>query len=219
MSRFGILFILVIFVSCSGYHFKKRDNPLAAFEINSVAVPMFLNRSAVADVGAYLSKEIILILSSYKGLKVYSGENSSADATLVGIVSSDDHLSTIYKTEDVFTDGKFSRSIGERNPFYIPNSTSYALRAQLILIRKPSKEDRQMIESSLGPYLNAHPRIVLNESLSLNGSFNREVSPNDGSDSGGRVNYTKNRALLDKSLQNTTKDAARTFEQEVLDAF
>ncbi len=219
MYRLGILFILALMVSCSGYHFKKRDNPLEAYEIHSVAIPMFLNRSAIADVGAYLNKEITLILSSYKGLKVYSGENDAADAVLVGIVNSDSHVSNVYNSEDLFTDGNLKDSIGDRKSFYVPSSTSYALQVQLILIRRPNKEDRQMIESSIGPYMNAHPRIVLNESLPLSGSFTREVSANNGPDSGGRVNYTKNRALLDKSLQNMAKDAARTFEQEVLDAF
>jgi len=219
MHRIYFLFILAAFISCSGYHFKRRDNPLGSFEIYSVAIPMFLNRSAVADVGTYLNKEITLILSSYQGLKVYSGENNDADAVLVGIVLSDDHVSSVYKSEELFTDGTFKDSIKDRKPFYVPSSTSYALKLQLVLIKRPTKEERLLIESNIGPYLNAHPRIVLNETLSLTGSFTREVSPNDGPDSGGRVNFTKNRGLMDKSLQNMAKAVARSFEQEVLDAF
>lgn len=217
--KFILFFCLIVIVSCSGYHFKRVDNPLEAYEIRSVAIPMFVNRSAIADVGSYLTKEMTLSLSGYKNLKIYAGENSDADAVLVGVVRADDHLTSVYKNGTVFTDGNLKSAIEGRNSFYVPSSTSYSLRLQLVLIRRPTKEDRQMLESELGPYLNAHPRIVLNETLPLSGSFTREVLGNVGPDAGQTVNYTKNRALLDKSLQNMAKDAARTFRQEVLDAF
>lgn len=219
MGKLVILFIFFSLVSCSGYHFKRTDNPLAAYEIHSVAVPMFLNRSSIADVAAYLNKEIILSLSSYKGLKVYTGENDNADAVLVGIVSSPDHLASVYKSDTTFTDGSLKDSVNGRNSFYVPSTTSYTMSLQLVLIRRPTKEDRAMIESNLGPYLNAHPRVVLNEGLALSGSFTREVAGTVTPDDAGTVNYSKNRALMDRSLQNMAKDAARTFEQEVLDAF
>ncbi len=219
MGKVLILFMLFSLMACSGYHFKRTDNPFAAYEIHSVSIPMFLNRSSVADAAAYLNKEIVLSLSSYKGLKVYTGENDNADAVLVGIVSSPDHVTSVYKSDTTFTDGSLKDSVQGRNSFYVPSNTSYSLTMQLVLIRRPTKEDRIMIESSLGPYLNAHPRVVLNEGLSLSGSYTREVAATVKPDDAGTVNFSKNRALMDKSLQNMAKDAARTFEQEVLDAF
>lgn len=219
MFRLEILFIFLFLASCSGYHFKRTDNPFAAYEIQSVAIPMFLNRSAIPDAGAYLNKEIVLSLTGHTGLKIYNGENQDADAVLIGIVTSKDHVTSVYKSDDTFTTGALEESIKGRKSFYVPSSTSYAMNLQLVLIRRPTKEDRALIESSLGPFLNAHPRIVLNESLSLSGSFTREVFDTLTPDSGGVVNYTKNRSLRDKSLQNMAKDAAKTFNQEVLDAF
>ena len=90
--------ILVLLSSCSGYHFNTNNNPLIGYDIRTVAVPMFINRSVLPQLAAPMTKEIILALNDYSGLKVVSGDSENADAVLIGIIESKDHYNEVVST-------------------------------------------------------------------------------------------------------------------------
>jgi hypothetical protein len=68
------LAIFLLLSSCAGYHFNTSNNPLIGYDIKSVAVPMFINRTNIAGLSPMMTKEIILTLNEYSGLRVYGGD-------------------------------------------------------------------------------------------------------------------------------------------------
>jgi len=89
---------LSLLSSCAGYHFNTNNNPLIGYDIKTISVPMFVNRSTFPNLAGPMTKEIILALNDYSGLKVFSGNNDSADAVLIGIIESNDHFNEAVKT-------------------------------------------------------------------------------------------------------------------------
>lgn len=212
---------LIILSSCSGYHFNINSNPLIGYDIKSVAVPMFVNRSVLPQLTAPLTKEITSALSDYSGLKVVSGENDSVYAVLIGIIESRDHYNEVVKNSQLlFTEGDIQNAIGNRTPFYYPIQTSYDFRLRIILIKRPSKEELAFLTD--GKVLNGklvHPKIVLEDSIALSNSFSRVAATTSGADASGEVNFVKNKGIFEKSLQETSLQAAKNFKQVVLNAF
>jgi hypothetical protein len=214
------LLSLLILTSCSGYHFNTNNNPLIGYDIKTIAVPMFINRSVLPQLAAPMTKEIILALNDYTGLKVYSGEQENADAVLIGILESKDHYNEVVSTtQTLFTEGDISKSIGNRSPFYYPVQTSYNFSLRIILIKRPTPEERALLTSDVGALLKNHPKIILADQIDLSGSFARVVAPTNTATAPGEVNFVKNKGIFDKSLQETSYQAAQTFKQVVLNAF
>ena len=212
--------ILVLLSSCSGYHFNTNNNPLIGYDIRTVAVPMFINRSVLPQLAAPMTKEIILALNDYSGLKVVSGDSENADAVLIGIIESKDHYNEVVSTtQTLFTDGDVAKSIGDRSSFYYPIQTTYNFSLRFILIKRPSKEELALFTLELGPGVLVHPKIVLEDNINLSGSFSRVVSPTNSATAPGEVNFVKNKGIFDKSLQDTCYQAGQTFKQVVLNAF
>lgn len=221
--RFFSLFTLsaILFLAgCSGYHFNTNNNPLIGYDIKSISVPMFINRSVIPQLVAPLTREMTLALSDYSGLKVLSGEQDVADAILIGIIESKDHYGEVVKTtQTLFTEGEIKNSIGNRSPFYYPVQTSYSLNLRLILIKRPTKEEIAFFTSDMARGHLVHPKIVLEDSIALNGTFSRVASATTGPLASGETNFVKNKGIFEKSLQDTSYQAAQTFKQVVLNAF
>ncbi len=218
--RFFLLFPLVFLASCAGYHFNTNSNPLIGYDIKSIAVPMFINRSALPELAAPMTKEIMLVLNDYSGLKVLSGDNESADAVLIGIIESNDHLHEVVKTsQTLFTDNTIKTSVGNRSPFYYPVQTTYHLSFRMILIKRPSKEEMELLTSDLGQYMKVNPKVVLMDQFSLSSTFSRVVGETVSLQSPGSVNFVKNKGIMEKSIQETSVRAAQNFKQVVLNAF
>lgn len=218
-SKF-ILFTSVILTGCSGYHFNTNNNPLIGYDVKSVAVPMFINRSVLPQLAAPMTKEITLALNDYSGLKVMSGDNENADAILIGIIESKDHFNDVVTTtQSLFTEGDIKTSIGQRSQFYYPVQTTYNLSLRIILIKRPTKEELTLFTSELGRGALVHPKIVLEDSIALTGTFSRVAQPTNDTSAAGEVNFVKNKGIFEKSLQDTSYQAAQTFKQVVLNAF
>lgn len=212
--------ILLTFSGCSGYRFKEISNPFKNYGISSVSVPMFVNQSILPRINVPLTKEIFAILLSYPGLKVHAGENKSADALLLGVVSSGGRRKEVFKTTGrIFTEGLVQESLGERQPFYLPIQTEYGANLQLVLVRKPTKSLVNLIRGKMGKHLVKNSKIIFNETLSLNKSFTRRLYDNLSVDKGGVVNFSQNLGNFEKSMSELAKNAAIQFDQEVLDAF
>lgn len=218
--RFFLFFLTVLLTSCAGYHFNTNNNPLIGYDIKSIAVPMFINRSALPELAAPMTKEITMVLNDYSGLKVLSGDNAEADAVLIGIIESKDHLNDVVKTsQQLFTDNTLKSSVGNRSPFYYPTQTSYELTFHVIIIKRPSKEELALLTTDIGRYMKVNPKVVLMDSFSLSNSFSRVVGETASADSPGSVNFVKNKGIMEKSIHETSLRAAQNFKQVILNAF
>ena len=215
-----LILVLISAISCSGYHFNTNNNPLVGYDIRTIAVPMFVNHSVLPQLAAPMTREIILALNDYNGLKVVSGDNESADAVLIGILESRDHYNEVVKTtQSLFPADDISKSIGNRSPFYYPVQTSYNFSLRIILIKRPTAQELTLLTSDIGQMIKVHPKIVLEDNILLSGSFLRVVSPTNTANAPGEVNFVKNKGIFDKSLQGTCVQAAQTFKQVILNAF
>lgn len=208
--------------SCAGYHFNTNNNPLIGYDIHSVAVPMFINRSVLPDLAAPMTREITLTLSDYSGLKVLSGNKENTDAVLIGVIESKDYYNEVVTTTQTLFTGTekiIKPSIGARTDFYYPVQTTYALSLKVILIKNPSPEEIALASSNLGELLKANPKVVLVDTINLSGTFSRVVGETSGAGSIGKTNFVKNKGIFEKSLQETALNAADLFKQVVLNAF
>lgn len=214
---FSLFVSTFLFVSCAGYHVSYKDNPLLSYDIRSVAVPMFVNRSVFPHVGALMTQEIVTVLNQYHDLEVIPGESFKTDAVLLGVVDSKEKIREAMRAKSTeFTDGK--TSLGGRPDFYYPSEVSYDLTLNLILVKRPSKEELELFKTDLAAYLNLHPKVIINETIALSGSFQR-VANDRGTGLGGDVNYVKNEGIFEKSLQDVARNAAINFRDLILNAF
>lgn len=220
-----LLFLLALFLvfSCAGYHFNMGQNPLISYGIRSIAVPNFINRTNLPNLGAMMTKELVLALNDFSGLKVYGGDNESADAVLVGILESNNLINETVKTsESLFTDNapEIKKSIGNRASFSYPSKSRYEFRLKYILIKRPTKRELDFFTSDIKEGIELlHPKIVLQDYLPIAGSFDRVVKDSQTSTSAGAVNFVKNNGIMTKSLEGVCKDTALNFKNVVLNAF
>ena len=217
---FSILLFTLTLASCAGYHFNTTNNPLIGYDIRSVAVPMFVNRSVIPELAAPLTREITYALNDYSGIRVYSGDSDKADAVLIGVIESRDHYNDVVKTtQTLFTDNTVKSSIGDRSPFYYPVQSSYEFSLRIILIKRPSKEELELLTTDVGQYMKVNPKVVLMDTINVTGSFSRVVGETTTPNAVGKTNFVKNRGIFEKSIQETAMNAAKTFKQVVLNAF
>lgn len=217
---FSILLFTLTLASCAGYHFNTTNNPLIGYDIRSVAVPMFVNRSVIPELAAPLTREITYALNDYSGIRVYSGDSDKADAVLIGVIESRDHYNDVLKTtQTLFTDNTVKSSIGDRSPFYYPVQSSYEFSLRLILIKRPSKEELELLTTDIGQYMKVNPKVVLMDTINVTGTFSRVVGETTTPNAVGSTNFVKNRGIFEKSIQETAMNAAKTFKQVVLNAF
>lgn len=212
---------MALLTGCSGYHFNTNNNPLIGYDIKTISVPMFINRSVLPDIAAPMTKEIILALNDYSGIKILSGDNENADAVLIGVIDSADHYSEVVKTgQQTLTTGDIETSIGKRSKFYYPLQTIYSFNLRLILIKRPTKEEIDLFSGDMGRLIKVHPKVVLQDSIALAGSFSRVANATIlNTTAPGEVNFVKNKGIFEKSLQDLCYQAGQTFKQVVLNAF
>lgn len=181
---------------------------------------MFVNESSLANVASPLTREFTQVLSSYPKLKVYAGENHRSDAMLIGIVRSIPRRSELLKASStVFTDSQLKDSIGNRQEFYVPRSISYQLNLQIVLIKNPTFEELKLIANPLSQQITKHPKIVFNQIINLDGSYDRVVKETALSDDEGLTNSTKSKANFERSIQELAKSGALQFKEVILNVF
>lgn len=217
-----IIPFLLIFASCSGYQVKTRDNPFLRYEIRTISIPMFQNRSNLANVSGEFTKKIYQLLAGYKGLKVVPGARKSSDAVLLGIIDSPQ-----YKNDTVEASGKNlvdsilvkSESIDSRETFFIPTGNQIKLKLRLILIKSPTDKEIEALNSKFGELITRSPRIILNETLPITYNFTRELLSFETNDTGGNVTFTRNRGNLREAIISMANSASETFKSVILYAF
>lgn len=199
---------------------RKEANPFKVYGVESLGVPMFINRSAFPLIAGQLTQEMRLMLGQFPELKLASGETRDMDAVLVGIINSPKNLREAMKTTGTtFVSGDIQESIGNRPAFYLPTQGEVNLDVTFVLIKRPSQKDLELLESEMAPYLLKHPKVVFTETMALNSSFSRVVESNLSPDDGGIVNATRNKKLIELKMQEMAESAAAQFKQVVLNAF
>lgn len=204
---------LFLLFSCAGYQSDERDNPLAQYGIHSLSIPQFVNYSNMNGVAKILTRKFSLLFSKYKGLRLYNGEDSRADAVLVGVVDGPRRVrDTLTATQMRFTTGGgLRRSIGGRREFAVPSGARYRLMVRISVIKNPTYGDKKPGAVS--------PRFVIDENLPFRGSYHVVALETTNSDSLGIVNFTKNRASAQQSVVRVADDFTKNFEEVVLNAF
>jgi hypothetical protein len=122
-------------------------------------------------------------------------------------------------TGTTFTAGDLKESIGDRPAFNLPTQGEIQLSVTFVLIKKPNREDLELLESEMTPYLINHPKVLFKEVMPLDSSFSRAIESNLGPDDGGVVNATRNKKLIELKMKQMAESASLQFERVVLNAF
>ena len=207
--------LIILFTSCAGYRYQEKNNPFAQYGIESISIPMFYNKSNNSNISALMTKEIHLMLTKFKGLKVYSG-NKKADAVLIGIVDSRDKIAQTRRGGNLRSvENAAGELLGNnRGDFYIPSRTDVSAKVRIVLIKNPSQKEIQLMQSSLGKFV-VNSRVILNESIALTQSFTREIY----NDESVVVVNSQNRSAVKKSLRDMAASAAQNFRDMIIYAF
>ena len=221
------LFFLLTILSCQGYRFKKTTNPFIQYDVRSVSVPVFINKSNLPDVSEPLTREIVRVLAQFPNLSIRSGLNKNADAVLLGVITSAQYSKESVKPKDFrFTTGKLQDSIGKREPHFIPKNSIVTLQLELTLIKNPTSDELNVFQSKLGEAVAHHHKIVFREVILLSQSFavsnlptayqsNGDINP----DSAGIVNFTQTRGSYKNAIDALALNGAKAFKDLVLYAF
>lgn len=209
------LCFIVFLASCAGYRFQEKTNPFAQYGVKSISVPMFYNHSNFPNISAPMTKEIFQMLSGFNGLKLYSG-NEKADAVLVGMVTSPEKVKDSQQPKNLRSaKNVLSGVIGdEREDFYIPSSTELRAGLRIVLIKNPNEKEIELLKTSLGRFA-VGPRVIVNESIPLTGTFTRELYGASAVD----VIDTQNRSALKSTVEDMAQRAALNFRDMILYAF
>lgn len=211
---------LIFLTGCAGYRVKTMENPFHQYGIKSISVPMFVNQSVFPQVSSLFTKEIKLALEGHHGLEVVSGDRfDKTDAVLIGVVTSSQYLKEAKTSPShSFTVDVLQDSIGKRQPFYLPQETNIHLDLRLILIKKPTQEEVELL-TKVYPDEFLSPQIIFNEVFKLSYTYSRAIKANLTKDDGGLVNQTKNKGSLQKALQSMSKNSSIQFKELIINAF
>ena len=162
-----------------------------------------------------MTKEIYHMLSIFSGLELKSG-NEPADAVLIGIIESPSQVKESKEAKNLRSaKNAVEDAIGEnREDFYIPSTTNLRANLRLILLKNPSEKEIELLKSSLGKFA-VGPKIIVNENISLTGSFTRELYSSQAIE----VIDTQNRSALKNTIDDMAKNAAQNFKDMILYAF
>ncbi|MDD0853943.1 hypothetical protein HBN50_12595 [Halobacteriovorax sp. GB3] len=181
---------------------------------------MFINRTTIPNISGVFTYEYMKSISAFPEIRITSGAHSKADAIMLGILDSSNFAkSTIKRQSNVFIDGALAKSIGARQSFYLPSSVLYTLSLRIIIIRRPTKEEMELVSGDLGKYISQNSKIVFNEVFPITASVSKIIESSESVDEGGVVNFTRNQRVFNESIEDLAKSSANTFREVVLNAF
>ncbi len=212
-----VMFLIFFTTACSSYRFGQQNNPLAHYGIKSLSIPMFYNFSNFPDVSGDFTRETYRLLTRFSGLKVVSGYSSSSDAVLLGIVRSREKVWDSINPRNLrVAQGKAGAAVGkERQSFYVPGSSEIDLVVQVVVIKKPSDQDIELIKSGFGANQLLNSRVILNQDIPLRGLFNRELLDNSGT----QIIGTQNNGVQRRTIENLAVNTALSIRDVILYAY
>ncbi len=212
-----VFLILFFLASCASYRFSPQDNPLAHFEIKSLSVPMFYNYSNLGNTSAEFTREVYRLLTRFSGLKVVSGYSEKTDAVLFGIIKSDEKLAQTQASRSLRVAQETApNSLGNsRQSFYIPGTSELNLVLHVVVIKKPSELEMELLKSGLGDKIELTSKVIFNQKIPLRAQFNREILDNAGT----QVIATQNAGVIRKTTRTLAENAAISVRDMILYAF
>ncbi len=217
MTKFFLILLCFCLSSCAGYRFAQQDNPLSQYGIQSISIPSFYNYSALPTVGSEFTREVYAMMMGFPSLKVNSGFSNSTDAVMIGIVKSAEKLRDVTKAQNLrVAQGSAPKAIGTvRKEFYIPGTTNVQLYLQIIVIKRPSEEELELLRSSYGELAQKNDRVIFNEMIPVNSSYNREIFDEESVS----VIGTQNKGALKKSVKVMAEQMAQSVKEMIMYAF
>ncbi|EQC51454.1 hypothetical protein [Bacteriovorax sp. DB6_IX] len=208
---------LGLFISCAGYKVRHNTNPFASQGVNSVAIPMFINKTSLPVVTAAYTKAIHEVLSNYPDLRVNSGELENEDAVVLGVVKRV-HDKEISFTGSTLMNNSQLSEIGDRNAFYLPTTGTYDLRVELYILKRPTKEEIDFFVNYFKFSKSAFPRTIFSKTFGVSGSYN--ISNEIGDiDSAAPVRGTQTRGNMVKALSDSSVALANEFREVLSNAY
>ncbi len=209
-----IVFVFLLSISCSGYKVVENKSSFKKYGIDSISIPMFFNKSTLADVSAKFTTSFTQELYSIPDLEIKSPNSKTNDAYLIGIVRSAPNESGTLVRGDLAAKIKdLAPNRGQGNENLLPITNILKLKIDLFLIRR-SPESNSLISalrSKRYPELLAsHPSIVLKKTIPISTTVIREVYDEDFV-----VNSTQNHGILNKVIKSEAKKAALTFKESI----
>jgi len=208
---------LCLLVGCSGYRFTQADNPLSQYGIRSLSVPMFYNYSSLSETSADFTRETYKVLNNFTGLKIVSGYSEATDAVLIGVIRSPEQISeTATPLSPRNAKSRAGQSIGsERENFYVPGTNTLSMGLQVIVIKKPTKEELELLRSPLGQQAQKNSKVIFNEFFPINGSHTVEILDRDGT----QVNATQTAGVRRKTIKSLAESVALQVRDMIFYAF
>ncbi len=198
------LFLIFFTCSCSGYHFVSKKNPFSIYDIKTLAIPQFVNRSSIPRAASFCTKEFTSLLSSYPGLEIISGEGEKSDGILIGIVDGPQYQKNSFVIKSrLFTSDSLQDSIGQRQGLYLPHVAGNHFSLRLLLLKNEAKGSK----------------ILFDKTYPLSSDFTLSISSTISVDDPGMVNNTKNKRLFLQNIEAMAINAANIFKSEMIDAF
>jgi hypothetical protein len=178
---------------------------------------MFFNYSSLPEVSSSFTRETYRLLSGFSGLKLRSGWDKNSDAVLIGIIRSQEKLAEVLPAENLrVAQSAAKNSVGTTRPeFYIPGATNVRLNLQIVVVKRPSQEEIEVLRSEIGPKVLPQGKILFNETFSINETFIREVYD----DSATSVVGTQNAGALRRTKESMAVKAAHQIRDMILYAF
>lgn len=207
----------MLMVGCSGYRFSQQDNPLSQYGIQSLSVPMFYNYSNLSESHIDFTRETYRLLTGFSGLKLVSGYSKNTDAVLIAILKSPEKaMESVRPSNPRLAQEKAKNSIGnDRQDFYIPGTSNVTVYLHVIVIKKPTEEELQLLRSGIGDKVATNSKVIFNEMMPLSAQYTREVLDRKGT----QVVATQNIGVQRKVLQGLAEQAAVNIKDMILYAF
>lgn len=215
--RWIVFAFLLCLSACSGYRFSQTNNPLAQYGVDSLSIPMFYNFSSLPEASSSFTRETYRLLSGFTGLKLKSGWSHSADAIMIGIIRSPETMmQTVRSSTPRVAKSVAPNTLKNSRPeFYVPGTSEVSMSLQVIVIKKPTEEELQLLHSELGPQIPTSAKIIFNERFMLSASFTREFFDNEP----GAVVATQNAGALRRTRETMGVQAAELIRDMILYAF
>lgn len=210
------MIIMLTISSCAGYRYYEKSNPFSIYGIKSIYIPTFYNHSNLSNASHFFTKEFYVLMGQFKGLKIAKSKEH-ADAVLIGVLTSPQKISeTILSSGLRGAKSVAGKSIGDsRQDFYVPAVGQVNLTLRITLLKRPTINEIKLIQSELGKQVKSSSKIIINESIGITSSFNREYFDEDG----GKVHATLNRGAVKNTIEAMAIQTAENFRNMILYAF
>jgi hypothetical protein len=218
-SIFTLILFTALLSSCAGYKIRDRGNPFADQGIRSIVIPTFVNKTSVNELTPLVTKEVVNTFSQFHGLRVNVGEMTNEDAVVVGIIrpGTKANREVVYQNNTLMNTDQ-QEAIGNRNAFYVPTIGAFDTKVQVIILKRPTKEEIAFFTDYFNLPKNSFPRTIINESFDLKGTFSIE-NPVGDLDSSAPVRGTKNAGNLRKALEDNVKSFGVNLRELIANAF